>query len=101
MKTWAALQIFPEDQSVIKKGDAVKIIPESDTSAIINGKIDFIEPFFRSNSKTLTARVYFENKNMLTIGSQVMQKFLQEADKGLWLPQSAVLSLGMKQCSFS
>ncbi|HUZ59285.1 MAG TPA: HlyD family efflux transporter periplasmic adaptor subunit [Hanamia sp.] len=99
-KTWAALQIFPEDQSVVKKGDAVNITPESDTSAIIKGKIDFIEPFFRSDSKTLTARVYFENKNMLTLGSQVDAKIFTGSRKGLWLPQSSVLSLGMKNVVF-
>jgi len=100
MKTWVALQIFPEDQSVVKKGDAVNITPESDTSAIIKGKIDFIEPFFRSDSRTLTARVYFENKNMLTLGSQVNAKIFTGTRKGLWLPQSSVLSLGMKNVVF-
>lgn len=100
MKTWVALQIFPEDQSVVKRGDAVNITPESDTAAIIKGKIDFIEPFFRSDSRTLTARVYFENKNMLTLGSQVDAKIFTESRKGLWLPQSSVLSLGMKNVVF-
>ena len=99
-KTWAALQIFPEDQSVVKKGDAVNITPESDTSASIKGKIDFIEPFFRSDSKTLTARVYFENKNMLILGSQVGAKIFTGSRQGLWLPQSSVLSLGMKNVVF-
>ncbi|HEY5462503.1 MAG TPA: HlyD family efflux transporter periplasmic adaptor subunit [Hanamia sp.] len=100
MKTWVALQIFPEDQSVVKKGDAVNITPESDTSAVIKGKIDFIEPFFRSDSKTLTARVYFENKNMLILGSQVDAKIFTASRQGLWLPQSSVLSLGMKNVVF-
>lgn len=99
-KTWAALQIFPEQQSLIKKGDAVKIIPETDTTAVINGKINFIEPFFRNNSKTLTARVYFENNNMLTLGSQVTAKIFTVGKKGLWLPQAAVLTLGMNDVVF-
>src|SRR6185437_11351631 len=100
MKTWVALQIFPEDQSVVKKGDAVNITPESDTASIIKGKIDFIEPFFRSDSRTLTARVYFENKNMLTLGSQVYAKIFTGSRKGFWLPQSSVLALGMKNIVF-
>ncbi len=99
-KTWAALQIFPEEQSLIKKGDAVKIIPEMDTAATINGEIDFIEPFFRGDNKTLTARVYFDNKNMLTLGSQVKAKVFTGSKKGLWLPQTAVLSLGMNHVAF-
>jgi len=99
-KLWAALHIFPNEQSVIKKGDRVQIIPETDTTAVIQGKIDFIEPFFRGNSKTLTARVYFNNMNMLTIGSQVTANIYTANQKGLWIPQTAVVSLGMNDVVF-
>ena len=99
-KTWAALQIFPEQQSLIKKGDAVQIIPETDTTTVVKGKIDFIEPFFRSNNKTLTARVNFDNKNMLTLGSQVTAKIYTATKKGAWLPQKSVLSLGRNNVVF-
>ncbi len=99
-KAWVALQIFPNQQSVIKKGDRVQIIPETDTSATIKGTIDFLEPFFRGNSKTLTARVYFHNMDMLTIGSQVTANIYTESKQGLWLPQAAVLTLGMNDVAF-
>lgn len=99
-KAWVALQIFPNQQSVIKKGDAVQIIPETDTSAVVKGNIDFIEPFFRGNSKTLTSRVYFNNKDMLTIGSHVTANIFTGSKRGLWLPQSAVLTLGMNKVAF-
>jgi len=99
-KAWAALQIFPNQQSVIKKGNAVTIIPETDTNAVINGTIDFIEPFFRGNSKTLTARVYFHNMEMLPIGSQVTANIYTGAQQGLWLPQTAVLALGRSEVAF-
>lgn len=99
-KAWVALQIFPNQESVIKKGDAVQIIPETDTSAIVKGNIDFIEPFFRGNSKTLTARVYFNNRDMLTIGSHVTANIFTGSERGLWLPQSAVLTLGMNKVAF-
>jgi Cu(I)/Ag(I) efflux system membrane fusion protein len=99
-KAWAALQIFPNEQSLIKKGDAVQIIPETDTAAVIKGNIDFIEPFFRSNSKTITARVYFHNIDMLTIGSQVTANIYTAGTNGLWLPQTAVLSLGINEVAF-
>jgi Cu(I)/Ag(I) efflux system membrane fusion protein len=99
-KLWAALQIFPNEESVIKKGDPVQIIPETDTTAVIKGKINLIEPFFRGNSKTLTARVYFNNTKMLPIGSQVTANIYTGSRKGLWLPQTAVLSLGMNEVAF-
>ena len=99
-KAWAALQIFPNEQTIVKKGNAVQIVPETDTTKIINGTIDFIEPFFRNNSKTLTARVYFHNMDMLPIGSQVTAHIYTATKKGLWLPQTAVLSLGANEVAF-
>jgi Cu(I)/Ag(I) efflux system membrane fusion protein len=97
---WAALQIFTIDQSLVKVGNIVSVIPETDTSAIINGRIDFIEPFFRSNSKTVTARVYFHNESMLPIGSHVTANISSISQHALWLPQTAVLSLGMNDVAF-
>jgi membrane fusion protein, copper/silver efflux system len=99
-KAWAALQIFPNQQSIVKKGVRVQIIPETDTTAVINGTIGFIEPFFRGNRKTLTARVYFDNMDMLTIGSQVTANIYTGTKQGLWLPQTAVLSLGRNEVAF-
>jgi len=99
-QTWVALQIFANDQLLVKKGDAVRIIPETDTAAAINGKIDFIEPFFRSGSKTLTARVYFHNMAMLPVGSHVIANVYPGNVTGLWLPASAVVSLGANEIAF-
>jgi Cu(I)/Ag(I) efflux system membrane fusion protein len=97
---WAALQIFTSDQSLVKIGNSVRIIPEADESAIITGKIDFIEPFYRTKSKTLTARVYFHNHSMLPVGSHVTANISTAPYKALWLPKSAVLSLGMNVVVF-
>jgi membrane fusion protein, copper/silver efflux system len=97
---WAALQIFSSDQGLIKKGNRVDIIPETDTAAVINGHIDFIEPFLRSNSKTLTARVYFHNEYMLPIGAHVIASIYTNNKRALWLPQSAIIALGMGEAAF-
>jgi Cu(I)/Ag(I) efflux system membrane fusion protein len=99
-RAWAALQIFSGDQSLVKRGDRVQIVPETDTTAMIDGQIDFIEPFLRSSDKTLTVRVYFHNLSMLPIGSHVTATIYTGAARALWLPQTAVLSLGMKQVVF-
>jgi len=98
--TWAALQVFPADQSLVKAGAAVNIIPETDTAAVIKRSIDFIEPFFRSGAKTLTARVYFDNMAMLPVGSHVAADIFTNNRQALWLPQTAVLSLGMGSVAF-
>lgn len=97
---WAALQIFSSDESLVKVGNRVLIIPEADTSAVIKGNIDFMEPFFRSKSKTLTARVYFHNEDMLPIGSHVIATIYASILHSLWLPQTSVRSLGIYNVVF-
>jgi membrane fusion protein, copper/silver efflux system len=99
-RVWAALQIFPNDQSLIKTGNSVRLIPETDTTSVSYGNIDMIEPFFRPNSKNLTARVYFHNMNMLPVGSHLSADIYTNSRVALWLPQTAVLSLGLNEVAF-
>jgi Cu(I)/Ag(I) efflux system membrane fusion protein len=99
-QAWAALQIYSEDESLVKTGNPVTIIPEADTTNVITGQIDFIEPFFRSNSKTLTARVYFHNAFHLPVGSHVTASIYTSNMQASWLPQSAVVSLGLNSVVF-
>jgi Cu(I)/Ag(I) efflux system membrane fusion protein len=99
-RVWAALQVFSADQSLVKAGEPVRLIPETDTSAVIEAKIDLIEPFFRPGSNTLTARVYFHNEDMLPVGSHVSATIYGEKKNSLWLPQTAVLSLGVGKVVF-
>lgn len=98
---WVVLNIFPQFQSVVKAGDPVLIIPETNSSMKINGKIDFIEPVFRPDSKTLTARVYLKNKmGMIPIGAQVKAEISTGKEAINWLPKDAVLSLGIDKIVF-
>ena len=63
--------------------------------------INFIEPFYRKGSKTLTARVYFDNSALsIPIGSQVRANIFGAAVKGNWLPPAAIVSLGLGQVVF-
>src|ERR1035437_7738810 len=61
---WALLNIYTNDQNLVKAGDAVTIIPETAPGNAFKSTISFIEPFYRSGSKTLTARVYFNNTDL-------------------------------------
>jgi Cu(I)/Ag(I) efflux system membrane fusion protein len=98
---WVVLNIFPQSQSVVKAGDPVLITPETNSSMKINGKLDFIEPAFRPDSKTLTARVYLKNKmGMIPIGAQVKAEISTGKEAIKWLPKDAVLSLGIDKIVF-
>ena len=100
-KAWAVLNIFPENQHYIKVGNAVKIVPEAMPQKAFRAQINFIEPFYRQGSKTLTARVYFDNYQMkIPIGSQVRANIFGNTTNANWLPKDAVLSLGINDVVF-
>ncbi len=98
---WISLSLFPRDISLVKVGTPVTIIPETEPDKKIHGKINFIEPFYRDNSKTVTARVYLDNSAlMIPVGSQVKATMDVSTSLNNWLPQAAVLSLGLNKVVF-
>lgn len=100
-RSWALLNIFPEDQSLVKVGDAVRIVPETAPAKNFRAKIDFIEPFYRKENKTLTARVYFNNSKLqIPVGSQVRATIFADSKEADWLPENAILSLGIDKVVF-
>ena len=100
-RAWALLNIYGENQALIKVGNTVRVIPETMPAKDFRAVIDFIEPFYRKDSKTLTARVYFNNSILkIPIGSQVRATIFGNAKDAYWLPKEAVLSLGMDKAVF-
>lgn len=100
-KVWATLSIYTETHMLVQPGDAVVIVPETAPAKQVRGKINFIEPFFREGSKTLTARVYFDNSTLqVPIGSQVKATIYSDFEAAVWLPVSAVVSLGADKVAF-
>jgi membrane fusion protein, copper/silver efflux system len=100
-KVWATLNIYTEMHMLVQKGDAVMIVPETAPAKKFSGKIDFIEPFFRQGSKTITARVYFDNSSLqVPIGSQVRGTIFSTIEKADWLPSTAIVSLGADKIVF-
>lgn len=57
-KAWALLNIYADQQALLKQGNKVTITPETKPGKQISGTINFIEPFFRNDSKTITARLF-------------------------------------------
>lgn len=101
VKVWALLNIYAADQALIKTGNPVYITPEIDPGKGFDAKINFIEPFFRNNSKTVTARVYFNNAlQQIPVGSQVKAVIKGNSKNAWWLPSTAVVSLGLAQVVF-
>lgn len=100
-KVWILLNIYPAQQALIKVGNPVQVVPETSPRQGFRAKIDYIEPLFRAGSKTLTARVYFDNAAMrLPIGSRVKATIFGNTVNAAWLPKEAVLSLGKSNIVF-
>jgi len=100
-KLWTVLNIYADNQSLVKIGTPVRIIPETAPDKDFRASIDFIEPFFKEGSKTLTARVYFENHQMnIPVGSQVSANIFAGKLNADWLPKDAVITLGMDKVVF-
>jgi Cu(I)/Ag(I) efflux system membrane fusion protein len=100
-KAWVLLNIFGGDQAFVKTGNEVAITPETTLNSAFTGKINFIEPFFRKDAKTLTARVYFDNSALkIPIGSQVKAVIAGNTNKTFWLPNESIVSLGLEKIVF-
>jgi Cu(I)/Ag(I) efflux system membrane fusion protein len=100
-KAWVVLNIYGENQALVKPGNVVRVVPETAPSKDFRATIDFIEPYYRKESKTLTARVYFNNSQLnIPIGSQVRATVFGITKNAYWLPKEAVLSLGMNKVVF-
>ena len=100
-RAWAVLNIYGESQALVKVGNAARVVPETAPAKDFRATIDFIEPFYRKESKTLTARVYFNNTQLrIPIGSQVRATIFGNTKDAFWLPKEAVLSLGIDKVVF-
>ncbi|HCN84809.1 MAG TPA: copper transporter [Sphingobacteriaceae bacterium] len=103
-RLWVLLNIYPDQQELIRKGQEVILSSPDYPGKIFNGRIEYIEPFFREGSKTLTVRAIIENQHQvqqhIPVGVQfkaMIPTYKKNAD---WLPQEAVLSLGMDKVVF-
>lgn len=95
-----ALNIAPTEQSLVNVGDPVSITAET-FSESIRTTIAYIEPFYSGETRSLAARAYINNATAkIPIGSQVQATIFSGAKKAGWLPEAAVLSLGLNEIVF-
>ena len=100
-KVWALLNIYADNQGLIKRGNAVQLTAETAPDNSFAGRVDFIEPFFRKENKTLSIRVYFNNSKLqLPVGSQVKAKISGNPQMADWLPKESIVSLGLDKVVF-
>ena len=100
-KAWAVVNLFSGQSALVKLGDKVRVVPETAPQKDFRAAISFIEPFYRKESKTMTARIYFDNAKLdIPIGSQVKAVIFSGTHSAMWLPEEAVLTLGLDKVVF-
>jgi membrane fusion protein, copper/silver efflux system len=100
-KAWAILNLYANQVAMVKKGNLVEIFPETAPDKHFEARIDFVEPFYRKDSKTQTVRVFFNNQSLkIPIGSQVTAKIHVRTGNANWLSKDAILSLGIDKMVF-
>ncbi|HVW96182.1 MAG TPA: HlyD family efflux transporter periplasmic adaptor subunit [Mucilaginibacter sp.] len=93
-RLWAVLKVKQIDAAKIKLGQAVNLnIP--DQQMVMKGKVDFIEPVLQTGDRSTSIRVYLNNhQHGMKAGSLIQAGIVTGSKKGLWLPRTAVISLG-------
>jgi Cu(I)/Ag(I) efflux system membrane fusion protein len=97
---WAILEVFTDQLIHIRKGQQVHIMVEN-TNEMVMGKVDFIEPSYKSGSGTTRIRVYINNKDQhLKIGNLIHGVIDAGEKKAMWIPIAAVYDLGIDKIVF-
>ena len=100
-KIWALLNIYPDAQEFIKKGQKIKLEIDGLNERELEATIDFIEPVIRNNQKNITARVFLKNPaNEIKIGAIVKAKSDGRKQIGLFVPYTSIVSLGLSDIVF-
>ncbi len=100
-RAWALLQIYADQQGALKRGDNVLIEPETAPDKRFEATIDYIEPFYRKENKTISARVYFNNARLrIPIGCRIKATISSGSRTIDWLPDESVVSLGRDNVVF-
>ena len=96
-----AILYITEGQQLVKTGAHVSLVSEVHPELKIQGRIDYIEPLFRKDSKTLSARVYFDNSRLhIPVGSHLKGIITTAGMNYNVLPKQAIISLGADKVVF-
>jgi len=93
---WIEFNIPVINASQIKKGD---LLTWSNRNEEKKSKVDFIEPFFSDGEDFIKVRSYY-NGSAVAVGQLVNATFETALPESLWIPQSALLDMGLNKVVF-
>jgi Cu(I)/Ag(I) efflux system membrane fusion protein len=93
-RLWAVLKINPADAGRLRLGQPVTVhVPDQEMA--MEGKVDFIEPTLQAGDRSTSIRVYLSNHDhRMKVGSLAEAEIAVRPKEGLWVPRTAVISLG-------
>ncbi len=95
---WAIIKIDRSSVAGLKLNQEVKISSPDMPGQLIQGKVDFIEPFLQNGDKNTSIRVYINNMHHnLKVNSLVKAIIQTGVSNGIWIPRMALIDLGEKK----
>lgn len=95
----AEFSLRTAEASQLSRQDKVIIQRMANPQETLTGKIGLIQPVFNAGENFLLARVYLKNSG-LQVGELITGHLPFVAEKTLWVPKEAVISLGNKSVVF-
>ncbi len=93
---WIEFNLPLSEASQIKVGDNLEWIGQDKKRQL---KIDFIEPFFVEGDDFIKLRSYYKGSD-ISVGQLVEATIQATSRESLWIPQDALLDLGLDQIVF-
>lgn len=100
-KVWTLLKINPEDLPQIKTGQELELEIDGLENKKISGKIGFIEPVISDLQTFINIRIFLDNpEREIKIGSIVKANIPGLEQKGLFIPNTAIVNTGLRDIVF-
>lgn len=94
---WVIANVYESDVRFIKQGQGVEIISASFPDKLMSARVNYINPVFNPDSRTLEVRIDVNNpENFLKPGMYVKIKINTYAGENLAVPKNSVLRTGEK-----
>ncbi len=93
---WIEFNVPLTQASQIKVGDKLEWVDQGKTKLL---KIDFVEPFFSEDEDFIKLRSYYRGSG-ISVGQLVEAKTQATSAESLWIPQHALLDLGIDEIVF-
>jgi len=93
---WIEFNVPLAQASQIKVGDKLEWVDQGKTKPL---KIDFVEPFLSEGEDFIRLRSYYKGSD-ISVGQLVEAKVQTLSAESLWIPQHAVLDLGIDEIVF-